>query len=78
MSTIELQRKVIEKIKSVSDENLLTEVYRLLELENEDIEIYKLNSLQKIKIAAAREQIKKGQSLTENEANKEISEWLKK
>ncbi|MDQ6761201.1 MAG: hypothetical protein M3015_01075 [Bacteroidota bacterium] len=76
MSTIELQKKVIEKVKSVSDENLLAEVYRLLELENEDIEIYKLNSLQKTKIAAAREQIKKGQFLSEKEANKEISEWL--
>ncbi len=78
MSTIELRNKVIEKISKTEDENLLSEVYRLLELENESIEIYKLNNLQKRKIAKAREQIKNQQSLAEKEANKEISQWLKK
>ncbi len=78
MSTIELRKKVIEKISKTEDEDLLGEVYRLLELENESIEIYKLNNLQKRKITTAREQIKKKQFLTEKEANKEISEWLKK
>lgn len=78
MSTIELRKKVIEKISKTENENLPGEVYRLLELENETIEIYKLNSLQKRKISAARQQIKKQQFLTEKEANKEISAWLKK
>lgn len=78
MSTIELRKKVIEKISKTENENLPGEVYRLLELENETIEIYKLNSLQKRKVSAARQQIKKQQFLTEKEANKEISAWLKK
>lgn len=78
MSTIELRKKVIEKISKTEDENLLGEVYRLLELENETIEVYKLDSIQKRKISAARHQIRKQQSLTEKEANKEISAWLKK
>ncbi len=78
MSTIELRKKLIEKIKKTDNENLLEEVYRLLEIETGNIEIYKLNSLQRKKIAAAKEQIKNGQFLTEKEANKEINEWLKK
>lgn len=78
MSTIELRKKVIEKISKTEDENLLGEVYRLLELEDETVEVYKLNSIQKRKISAGRQQIKKQQFLTEKEANKEISAWLKK
>ncbi len=78
MSTIELRKKLIEKIKKTDNENLLEEVYRLLKIETGNIEIYKLNSLQRKKIAAAKEQIKNGQFLTEKEANKEINEWLKK
>ena len=78
MSTIELRKKLIEKIKKTDNENLLEEVYRLLEIETGNIEIYKLNSLQIRKIKAAKEQIKNGQFLTDKEANKEINEWLKK
>ncbi len=78
MSTIELRKKLIEKIKKTDNENLLEEVYRLLEIETGNIEIYKLNSLQSKKIAAAKEQIKNGQFLADKEANKEINEWLKK
>lgn len=78
MSTIELRKKLIEKIKKTDNENLLEEVYRLLEIETGNIEIYKLNSLQRKKIAAAKEQIKNGQFLADKEVNKEINEWLKK
>lgn len=78
MSTIELRKKLIEKIKKTDNGNLLEEVYRLLDIETGNIEKYKLNSLQIKKISAAREQIKNGQLLTDNEANKEINEWLKK
>jgi cell division protein FtsX len=78
MSTIELRKKLIEKIKKTENENLLGEVYRLLEIETLDIDIYKLNESQIKKIAEARKQIKNGQYLTDKEANKEINEWLKK
>ena len=70
MSTIELRKKLIEKIKKTDNENLLEEVYRLLEIETGNIEIYKLNSLQRKKIAAAKGQIKNGKFLTDKEANK--------
>ena len=78
MSTAELRKRLIQKIQSTENESLLKEAYRLLQIETENIEIYKLNSLQIKKIAAAREQIKNGQFLTDKEAGKEIDEWLKK
>jgi hypothetical protein len=78
MSTVELRKRLIDKIKITEDERILEEAYRLLELEMDDIEIYKLNADQKEVIREARQQIKDGQFLTEEQANNEIDEWLKK
>ena len=77
MSTIELRKQLIDKIQKTDDKKILEEVYRLLELESDDIEIYKLNADQKKGISEAREQIKNGQYLTEEQANKDVDEWLK-
>ena len=43
MSALKLRKKLIEKIQKTDDDNLLKEAYRLLELDAEDIEIYKLS-----------------------------------
>ena len=73
MSTIELKKRLIDKIQKTDNENLLGEAFRLLEMESEDIEIYKLNDGQKKAIEEARKQIKNGQFLTDEQAGKEIT-----
>lgn len=78
MKTTELKKRLIDKIQKSEDNNLLEEAYRLLDLESQDIEVYQLNDEQKSAVAEAREQIKKGQVLTQDQANQEIDEWLKK
>ena len=78
MSNIELKEKLIEKINKTENNNLLGEAYRLLEMETDDIEIYKLSDVQRKSIDEAKAQIKKGKFLTDANANKEMSEWLKK
>lgn len=78
MSTKELRKRLIKEIEKTQNEDLLEEVYRLLHIETSDIEIYKLSEDQKKSITEAKNQIKKGQFLTDEEANKEINEWLKK
>jgi predicted transcriptional regulator len=78
MSTVELRRKLIEKIQKTENEVLLEEVYRLLELETEDIERYKLTDEQRKAISEGRLQIKNGKFLTDDQANNEIDEWLSK
>ena len=78
MSTIELRRRLIDKIQKTENEDLLAEAYRLLELETEDIEMYKLNDDQRKAISEARQQINTGQFLTDDQSNKEIDEWLSK
>ena len=78
MSTLELRKRLIDKIQKTNDENLLEEAYRLLELESENIETYKLNDDQRNAVNEARQQIKKGEFLTDEQANQEIDEWLSK
>ena len=78
MTTTELKKRLIDEIQKTDDERILEEAYRLLELEKEDIEIYKLNEGQKKTISEARQQIKNGQLLTDEQANNEIDEWLNK
>lgn len=77
MSTSELKKLLIDKIKKTDNENLLEEAFRLLELESEDIEVYKLSENQKNAINEAKQQVKNGQFLTDDEANKDINEWLR-
>ncbi len=78
MSTVELRRRLIEKIQNTKDERILEEAYRLLELDTDDLGIYKLDDDQKMAINEARQQTKNGQFLTEDHANKEMDEWLNK
>lgn len=76
MSTIELKKRLIDKIQKTENEGLLEEAYRLLELETSDIEIYKLSDNQKLIVEESRQQIKNGQFLADEQANNEIDEWL--
>ena len=76
MSAIELRKRLIDKIQKTENEDLLEEIYRFLDLDTNDIEIYKLNETQKKAIAEAREQVKNGVVLTEELANREIDKWL--
>ncbi len=78
MSTVELRKKLIDKIQKTDNGQLLEEAYRLLELETDGFEIYKLNEEQKSAVEEGREQIKRGQFLTNDQANNEIDEWLSK
>jgi len=77
MSTIELRKKLIEKINSTEDEKLLLEVTRLMEIQLSEIEIpYKLSDKMLEAIDEAEEQIKKGEFLTHEQAKQEVEEWL--
>ena len=79
MSTIELRKRLIEKIQVIDDDKLLEEAYRLLEVDiEESTDVYVLNDQQKEAIDQARKQIKEGQFLTDEESNRQIDEWLNK
>lgn len=78
MSTTGLKERLIDKIKSIDDEDILAEAYRLLGAGTDNEEPYVLNPEQKVAISEAREQIRKGNYLTNHESDREIDEWLNK
>jgi hypothetical protein len=78
MSTVELRKRLIDKIQKTENRDLLQEAYRLLAIEAEDIEVYKFSDDQKSVVNEAQQEIKSGKFLTNDESNKETDEWLNK
>lgn len=78
MTTRALKIQVIGKINQTSDHELIVDVYNLLENSSDDSEVYSLTDNHKNAIDAAIDQIKNGDFLTNEEANKEIDTWLNK
>jgi len=78
MNKVKLKEKLIKEIQNIEDENILNEVYRLLEIESAEMEVYKLNEEQISAVNEAREQISNGQFFTHEQAKKKIEEWLNK
>lgn len=78
MNKLELKDKIIKEIQDIEDENILYEIYRLLEIESEELDFYKLSDEQISAVNEAREQISKGQFFTHEQSKKKIEEWLNK
>lgn len=78
MNKTKLKERLIKEIQNIENEDILKEVYRLLDLESEDEESYKLSQEQVSIVNEAREQVKNGQFLTHKEAQKKINQWLNK
>ena len=75
MSTDNLKIDLIKKITEVKDSYVIEEINRLLDFELEK-GIFKLTRKQQSRILEAKEEYKAGKVLSENEANKQIQEWL--
>ncbi len=78
MSTIELRKRLIEKIQLTDDDKLLEEASRLLEVEIEFPDFYIINDKQREAIEEGKKQIINGAYLSDEESNKAIDEWLSK
>lgn len=78
MLTKEMKQELIDKIISTKDENILEEVYRILEIGSEEVDMIVLTDEQKKSIDQGIKDIEDGKYLTNEEANSEIEKWLKK
>lgn len=78
MTTLELKKKLIKRINNLEDESLLREMSRLMGFSEEGSDIYCFTEEESRAIEEAREQYGKGEFLTNEEANKEVDEWLGK
>ena len=77
MSSDELKKFIIEKIKSSNDEQLLLEATRLMEIQLNEIEVpFILTNEMNQAIDEAKEQILNGNFLHHDQANNEIEKWL--
>jgi len=72
-----LKDKLINKIKEINDPVILEEASNLFELQEPET-IYQTTDQQKKAIEEAKEQINNKQTLTDQEAGKDIDEWLNK
>ncbi|EPR70875.1 hypothetical protein [Cyclobacterium qasimii] len=77
MVTDEHKNRLIEKIKSIHDKDIIDEIYRLLKVDFDD-PVYVTNEKQKAEIAEARKQIEKGEGIDSEEVFKNVRKWLKK
>lgn len=78
MLSKEMKKELIDKINSTTDENILEEVYRILEIGTTEVEMIVLSDEQKSSIDKGLKDFEDGNYLSNEEANRQIEEWLKK
>jgi len=77
MNTSDLKLNLINAISKTDNPILLMEINKLIDISIEDSSVYKLDKEQKKAIKIAKEQIKRGEFLSHEEAKKQTKEWLK-
>jgi len=76
MTVTELKRRLIVRINQSENNEILEEMYRLIENEESDNSVYELSNEQISAVEEAQKQFKNGQFLKSKQADKEIEEWL--
>lgn len=76
MTAIAIKRKILTELESTSDKNLLQSIYKLLNLSKDSDELMKLTAAQKKSIKKGLKDIEKGNTISNEKANKEIDKWL--
>jgi len=75
MSTIELRNFIIDRISLINDDTFLKAIKTLVESKaNEGV--YKLSDFQKKRVESGRQQLRKGQLISDDNLQKEINQWL--
>ena len=78
MLTTEMKDKLIRKIQTTKNEDVLEEIYRILEVDEQEGDSVELTEWQKQKIQQGLNDITSGNYLPDADANKEVEKWLKK
>lgn len=71
------RKSLLKEFSKTSNHDILNEVYRLLEIEFNEQEKYKLLKEQKSIIIESKEQIARGEFLTNEQSNEATEKWLK-
>jgi len=76
MSTAELRKRLIERIKRSRRPDLLKEAYQLMGTDTDDLEVYKVSPEQRKAVEKGMKAAKAGKVIPSKEADREIDEWL--
>ncbi len=75
MTTHELKDILIQKISAINDKSFLSAIKVIIDAKSEKL-IYRTNPEQKEIINEGREQIRKGEYLTNDQVESEVDKWL--
>jgi hypothetical protein len=75
MSTLELKHIITEYISNIEDISFLNELKTIIESKVSE-NIYILSDYQKKQIELSRQELKNGQTITHEDLQKEIDQWL--
>ncbi len=73
-----LKEKVLSHLQEVNDDFLMHEIARLIQLESDDIIEEFLSLEEKERLQLSLKQVTEKKTITSQQANKEIDEWLGK
>lgn len=75
MSTIELRHMITEHLSHIDDISFLNAIKTIIESKASE-SIYKLSDHQKERVELARKQLKSGQTISNDDLQKEVGQWL--
>ena len=75
MSTIELRHIITEHLSHIDDVSFLKAIKTIIEYKASE-GTYKLSDHQKKRIDLARQQLKSGQTISNDDLQKEVDQWL--
>jgi len=79
MSTAELKEKLIAQINDTDNDELLSEISTLLYVESKSVSgVYQMSEAEREAVEDGLNQIRNGRWISDEEANREIEEWLRK
>ena len=76
MQAAQLKEVVIDKIYGINDIDYLKALKKILDIRQTSEEVYHLNEKQKAAIRLSKQQISKGDSISNEELEKEEEQWL--
>ena len=78
MTVVELKEKLIAKISTTTDKELLNEVSWIIDVEEPNNGMHVMSPGEIEAVKEGLEQIKNGQYISNEEANRQVEEWLKR
>ena len=74
----EIKKNIINKVQSVEDDLLLDEIYQILNVGTAESQKFLFTDRQKAILDSRIKEIENGEFISDEEATKDLDEWLKK